>query len=136
MISDEINGAEGDFTASFEPTWTFSLIFFIWEDWDQHTLTEKRSLLDHVNQCKPFNTSALILDAKEEPIIITVGVDIIFDQKVELIFLLNAYKGFAQISRLKVGVYFILFWLLMQNSLLLKLFKIFPIIIDQRVNTF
>jgi hypothetical protein len=57
---------------------TIFIEFAFREDGDVHSLPEKRSLLDEIDDCEATNARIFTFTTKKKPIIVTVRIDIIF----------------------------------------------------------
>lgn len=85
MLPGEIDFSKGNIIASFVPSLLWMVVFLDREDWNEHSLGEEVGLLDEVDNIEPSNPSLLIPESKEEPIIIAVGVKIVFHKQIILI---------------------------------------------------
>jgi hypothetical protein len=77
----------------------------------------------------------LISYFKEEPVVIPMRIQIVFNQQIKLLLVFETAIGSAKVTAFEVRIYIVF---LKQNFLLLALefFEELPVVIDQRVNTF
>lgn len=87
---------------------TFLLIFAGRKNRDEHSLTEKLSLFDKIDNGESSDPYFCIFESEEEPIIVTVSVKIVLDKQIKLSFLLSSDVCSAKISAFEIGVYSIL----------------------------
>lgn len=79
MISQEVYTAECNLTSTLEPAFTVLLPSFAREDGDEHSLSEEGCFFDEINYCKAPDSFTLDPSTEEEPVIIAISVDIIFN---------------------------------------------------------
>ena len=105
MISNKINVTKCDPTATFKPTLPLSFPFLFGKDRDEHPITKKGSFFDEIDDGESFSSCLMsIITPIKEPIIVTVGIDIIFDNEIVLIIFLIIFIDSADVSVLKIGI--------------------------------
>ena len=87
---------------------TFLLIVAGRKNRYQHSLTEKLGLFDKIDNGESSDPSFCIFESEEEPVIVTVSIEIVLDKQIKLLVLLSSDVGSAKISAFEIGVYSIL----------------------------
>ena len=67
-------------------------------------MPKKVSFFDEVDYCKPASASHLISDPVKEPVVVTVGVEVIFDKQIKYLFFVRVDVSSADIAALEIGV--------------------------------
>lgn len=131
--------AKSNAISSFKPVFILKLLLSHREYRNQHSLTIETCFFNNIDNVKLCYSLIHISKPKEKPIIITISVKVILYDKVVLFWhlLLNSDKCFTNIAGFKIRVYAILNEMVLKQIYFnLELFKGFPVVINQRVNTF
>ena len=131
--------AKSNAISSFKPVFILKLLLSHREYRNQHSLTIETCFFNDISNVKLCYSLIHISKPKEKPIIITISVKVILYDKVVLFWhlLLNSDKCFTNIAGFKIRVYAILNEMVLKQTYFnLELFKRFPVVINQRVNTF
>ena len=105
MISNKINVAKCYLTTAFKPTLSLSFPFLFGKDRDEHTIPKKWGFFDEIYNSKSFNSCLMsVITPIKEPIIVTVCINIIFNNEIVLIIFFIIFIGSADIPILKIGI--------------------------------
>lgn len=105
MVPNEINMAKRYLTASFKPTLPLFFPFLFGEDGDEHSICKEGCFFDEIDDGEPFNSCLMSIKwAIKEPIIVTVSIDIIFDDEIVLMVFLIIFIHSADVPIFKIGI--------------------------------
>jgi hypothetical protein len=99
---NEVDAAECDLVACLEPALPFPLPPPPREDGDEHALSEEGGLLDEIDQSEPPHPSLANTAPVEEPVVVSIGIDIIFNEQIVLKRLLIADVRPADVAVLEI----------------------------------
>jgi len=132
-IPEQIYCIKSYLVAALKPFNVFLTWFLSRMDWNKHSLIKKRRFLYKVNNIESSSTFGVISKSKEKPIIISICIEIVFNQQIVLIFFFNVLwidVGFAYITRFKIRVNSIDFYFIKKINFHLQLFVKFPVIVN------
>lgn len=106
MLTCEIYWSESDVLSSLEPSLYTFLMLFNGEYGNKHALIKKVCLFNQVCNAKSSDPLLIISYSKEEPIVISISIEIVFNQhKVLFFWWLYIEIGPANITSLKIRIY-------------------------------
>ena len=103
MTAQKVDASVRDPFPAFEPPLSFSFVSFSGEDGDGHALSEEGSLFGQIDKSEPSHPRPSAAAPEEEPIVVTVCVDIVLDQEIVLS-LLGTLIGTANVPALEIGI--------------------------------
>lgn len=89
------------------------------EDGDEHALGEEVGFFDEVDDGESAGSALGVGEAEEEPVVVAVGVEVVFDEEVVFVGLFGSVVGAAEVATFKIRIYPIFSHLLTLSRLLL-----------------